>query len=96
MSSTCSGKNDRLWWGLVALVVGAVVLLQRFGVVPPQTWDYLWPSFLVVQGIKFIISGDACACNCDESSCKDCGNMACSCDTMPTPKKTTGKKAKRK
>lgn len=97
MMSCCSRKDDRLWWGLVAFVVGAVVLLQRFDVVPMETWDYLWPSILIVSGLKLMLSGDKGACNCGDSNmCNDCSSMPCACDTMPMPKKTMGKKAKRK
>lgn len=102
--SCCSKKDDRLWWGLVAFVVGAVVLLQRFDVVPAETWNYLWPSILIVSGLKWMLAGDACAggsCDTKEMSgmCGDCGNKPCSCDMMPMTskaKKPAVKKAKRK
>ncbi len=97
-----SSKDDRLWFGLVAFVVGAVVLLQRFEFVPMETWDYLWPSILVVSGLKWMLScGGAMSCDMGscESGCGDCGSMECSCD-MPAPKvapkKTAKKTSKRK
>ncbi len=98
---SCS-KDDRLWWGLVAFVVGAVVLLQRFDVVPAETWNYLWPSILIVSGLKWMLSGDSCgsgaSCSTKESAgmCGDCSSMPCSCDMMPMAKKAPAKKAKRK
>lgn len=99
---SCS-KDDRLWWGLVAFVVGAIVLLTRFGVVPAETWDYLWPSILVVSGIKWMLSGnggsccssEACDMACD-TMCKDCKSMECTCEAMPMAKKAVAKKGKSK
>ena len=102
---SCNSKDDRLWWGLVAFVVGAVVLLQKFNVVPSETWNYLWPSILVVSGLKWMLAGHSdCGSSCCSSkgscemSCKDCGSEPCSCDSMPMPKKSMGKakKSKRK
>lgn len=97
-----SSKDDRLWFGLVAFVVGAVVLLQRFDFVPAETWDYLWPSILVVSGLKWMLSCGTTA-NCEmgacESACGDCGEAACVCDApvaMPSPKKKAKKTSKRK
>lgn len=93
-----SSKDDRLWFGLVAFVVGAVVLLQRFDVVPVETWDYLWPSILVVSGLKWMMTCGTSA-SCDMGACGDCGNMACTCDAvvaMPAPKKAAKKSTNKK
>lgn len=69
--------------GLIAFVIGAVILLQRFDVVPPETWSYLWPSILVVAGIKMMVSGGCASC-CSDGPC----------DThMPEPAPKTAKKA---
>ena len=95
-----STKDDRLWFGLVAFVVGAVVLLQRFDVVPAETWDYLWPSILVVSGLKWMVGssmGASCGMSC-ESMCGDCGSSDCSCDVMPAApmKKAPAKKTSKR
>ncbi|QQR54938.1 hypothetical protein IPG41_07240 [Candidatus Peregrinibacteria bacterium] len=90
-------KDDRLWFGLVAFVVGAVVLLQRFEVVPAETWNYLWPSILVVSGLKWMVGSSSPVSACDPSDCCDCGSGDCSCD-LPAPvvAKKMGKKNKKK
>lgn len=95
-----STKDDRLWFGLVAFVVGAVVLLQRFDVVPVETWDYLWPSILVVSGLKWMVGSCGSASygmSCD-SMCNDCGSSDCKCEMMPVApaKKASGKKTSKK
>lgn len=90
-------KDDRLWFGLVAFVIGAVVLLQRFDVVPAETWDYLWPSILVVSGIKWMVSCGSPVAGCDTGACTDCGDMDCSCDMpMAMPAKKSNKKTSKK
>lgn len=92
MKSCCSGscKDYELWLGLVAFIVGAVFLLELFDVIPSETWTYLWPSILVVSGLKMMIGGG--------SKTEDCCNMG-ACE-MPMPKaevkKTAPKKAKKK
>ncbi|MEK9160374.1 MAG: DUF5668 domain-containing protein [Patescibacteria group bacterium] len=94
----CSNNKDhQLWLGLVAFVIGAVLLLQRFDLVPAETWDYLWPSILVVTGLKWMISRNSDSCQM-EDSCM-CGGNSCdgSCELpMPAPKKATSKKKSRK
>lgn len=98
-----STKDDRLWLGLVAFVIGAVVLLQRFDVVPAETWDYLWPSILVVSGLKWMMTcGTPMSCDMSacESTCEDCGDASCSCDmpvaAKPAPKKVVKKTANKR
>jgi hypothetical protein len=49
-------KDMNLWLGLVAFVIGAVILLQLFEIIPENTWDYLWPSILIVTGLKLMIT----------------------------------------
>lgn len=70
-----------MWTGLVAFIFGAVVLLQKFDVIPDTTWGYLWPSVLVVVGLKLMVG------SCE--SCESCG----SCD-IQTPKNISKKKRK--
>jgi len=46
-----------MWLGLLVFVAGAVFLLQRFDLIPAETWHYLWPILLLVFGIKMMASG---------------------------------------
>jgi uncharacterized membrane protein YfcA len=91
MMSCCSNhsKDCGLWIGLVAFILGAVVLLQRFGAVPDEVLSYLWPSLLIVIGLKFMIG-----------SCESCGSGSCcesgTCDTETPVVKKMPMKKKRK
>lgn len=94
-------RDGQLWLGLVAFVIGAVLLLQRFDLVPAETWDYLWPSILVVTGLKWMMMrGNESCCSTDkecgsDESCGSCGGESCkgSCEMpMVMPKKSMKKK----
>ena len=63
MTSCCNvnSKDHQLWIGLVALTFGGVVLLQKLGWLPENTFEYLWPSVLLVTGFKWIVSS-RCEC----------------------------------
>lgn len=98
-------RDHQLWFGLVAFVIGTVVLLERFDLVPAETWDYLWPSILVVSGLKLMLlcktgSSSSCcgsSCEMDKDSC-DCAGDSCDEFEMPMvmPKKTSKKKTGKK
>lgn len=101
---SCS-REGHLWLGLVAFVIGAVILLQRFDIVPVETWDYLWPSILLVTGIKLMIIGEKkndspCEGVCEdpcEDVCGTCGDDSCEgiCE-KPMVKKSMKKKSGKK
>lgn len=50
-------QDYEMWSGLVLFVIGAVFLLQRFDLIPAETWFYLWPILLIVFGVKMMVSG---------------------------------------
>lgn len=95
-------RDGQLWLGLVAFVIGAVLLLQRFDLVPAETWDYLWPIILLVTGLRWMLlrGNDSCcsggSCESSDDSCM-CGGNSCngSCEmpmTVSAPKKSVKKK----
>lgn len=45
-----SEKHDRFWTGLVLIIVGAVLLIDKMGF-PMPAWLFKWPMILVVVGI---------------------------------------------
>lgn len=95
----CSTKDDRLWLGLVVFVIGASLLLQRFDVIPAETWDYLWPSILLVSGLKWMVGGGSTMPSCEmesSESCDDCGMVDCSCSVVPAVKKAAPKKSSKR
>ncbi len=51
-------KNDRLFSGLVLVIIGAVFLLNNFGVIDFHWGNLfrLWPVFLVIGGVNLLLS----------------------------------------
>ncbi|WP_345948489.1 DUF5668 domain-containing protein [Mucilaginibacter sp. PAMB04274] len=51
-------KNDRLFSGLVLVIIGAAFLLHNFGVVDFHWYNIvrLWPIFLVIGGINLLLA----------------------------------------
>lgn len=86
--SCCSShaKDNHMWAGLIAFIIGAVVLLEKFDIIPTATWSYLWPSILVVAGLKLML-GSCESC----TSGDECGSCSGAC-SMPAPKKAGKKK----
>lgn len=83
-------KDNHMWLGLIAFIIGAVVLLEKFDIIPVATWGYLWPSILVVAGLKLMLN--SCE-SCSSGSCSDSGSCKGACSEMPMPAaKKTGKK----
>lgn len=92
--SCCSNhtKDNHMWGGLIAFIIGAVVLLEKFDIIPSATWGYLWPSILIVVGLKLML-GSSETCNTSNDSCCDSGECKGVCAVvMPTPAKKTAKK----
>lgn len=73
-----------MWSGLILFVIGAVFLLQRFDLIPAETWFYLWPILLLVLGVKMMVSGGSKSCCPSEASA--------TAKTAPAKKKTAPKK----
>lgn len=43
-----------LFWGLVFIVLGVILLLNNFGVLAFDIWDY-WPAIFVLFGAKLLL-----------------------------------------
>jgi len=51
-------KLDRIMWGIVLLFIGAVLLLENFGIIDfywRSVWRF-WPIFLIIAGINILFS----------------------------------------
>lgn len=51
-------KLDRIMWGIVLLFIGAVLLLENFGIIDfywSSVWRF-WPIFLIIAGINILFS----------------------------------------
>ena len=61
-------------FGSILVLVGAVALLDNFGFLPGDFWEFFWPAVLILIGVSFIMrnrckecrSGLFSRCVCDE------------------------------
>jgi hypothetical protein len=40
--------------GILLLIMGALILLERMGVIPGGAWDYFWPVVVIALGLSMI------------------------------------------
>ncbi len=45
-----NNRNDRFWTGLVLIIIGAVLLIEKMGADLPY-WLFTWPMILIVIGV---------------------------------------------
>lgn len=44
-----------MFLGLLLLIIGILLVLDRMGIIYGSFWDYLWPVALIALGADFII-----------------------------------------
>ncbi|HVP14542.1 MAG TPA: DUF5668 domain-containing protein [Terriglobales bacterium] len=50
-------RRSRILWGVLLLVGGALMLLERFGPWPMLTFSRLWPVFILVYALARALDG---------------------------------------
>lgn len=53
-----AARRPSLFWPLVLIGLGAILLLQNYGLLPPNLWDVLaqlWPVLLILLGLDMLI-----------------------------------------
>jgi hypothetical protein len=48
-------RTGRLFWGIVILLLGTLLLLQTLGLLAWSAWAYFWPFFLILLGVWFLL-----------------------------------------
>ena len=48
-------RTNRIFWGLVIVLLGSLLLLQTLGILSWSAWTYFWPIFLILLGAWFIL-----------------------------------------
>jgi uncharacterized membrane protein len=47
-------SGHALFWGLLLIILGALLLLSNLGIITQSIWDY-WPVIFIIIGLKIII-----------------------------------------
>lgn len=40
--------------GVILIILGVILLLEKLGVLTGQSWDYVWPILIVVLGVWIV------------------------------------------
>jgi hypothetical protein len=48
-------RLSTLFWGLVLIVVGGLVLLSNLGLIPAGAWGLVWPVFIIAAGVWILL-----------------------------------------
>lgn len=51
-------RQRRLFWGIVILMIGVVLLLDNLGLFSHweiRVWAILWPSFIILLGVRLLL-----------------------------------------
>jgi hypothetical protein len=44
-------RSNRVFWSLLLILIGVLLLLSNLGLLPANVWSLIWPSFLVILGL---------------------------------------------
>src|SRR6266545_3848383 len=48
-------NRNSLFWGVVLVLLGALLLLNTLGILTTNVWNLIWPLFLIVLGVWVLI-----------------------------------------
>jgi len=46
--------NGRSIWAMILIAAGVAFLLENFGILPGNAWDFIWPLVLIALGLSFL------------------------------------------
>ena len=47
-----------IFLGILLLLIGSLMLLERFGIIYGDVWDYVFPLALIALGVSFVLKKD--------------------------------------
>lgn len=48
-------RRNNVFWGLIAIIAGVILLLNSLGYMPDNFWQIFWPSILIFLGLWFLV-----------------------------------------
>ncbi len=49
-----------MWFGLGLVLIGILLLFNNLGIISGDTWDYIWPSIIVLIGLSILFRKNPC------------------------------------
>ncbi|MDR3575651.1 MAG: DUF5668 domain-containing protein [Anaerolineaceae bacterium] len=49
-------RRGSLFWGIIIVLAGVLLLLNQFGLLPVNAWALFWPILLILLGVWFLLS----------------------------------------
>lgn len=49
-------RSGRIFWGLIAILAGVVLLMNSLGLIRVNFWAIFWPALLILAGLWFLIA----------------------------------------
>jgi len=49
-------RRGNLFWGIIVLIAGVVMLLQNLNLLPEHFWAFFWPGILILLGGWFLLA----------------------------------------
>ncbi|OQA04309.1 MAG: hypothetical protein BWY68_00405 [bacterium ADurb.Bin400] len=44
-----------MWFGLILVLLGVLLLLQNLGILPADAWGIFWPVIIIAFGLSLLI-----------------------------------------
>ena len=44
-----------MWFGFTLVIAGVLLLLNNLGILKGNSWDYIWPSAVILLGISILL-----------------------------------------
>jgi predicted membrane protein len=50
-----NSKEETMFFGIVLIIIGALLLLNEMGIIHWSFWGYIWPVLIIAVGLRMIV-----------------------------------------
>ncbi|HOP06164.1 MAG TPA: DUF5668 domain-containing protein [candidate division Zixibacteria bacterium] len=59
-------RRSAMFWGLLLVLLGILMLLDQFNIIRGDMWDYFWPLAIIALGISMVFKNKKTVIKSDE------------------------------